>query len=316
VKIAARFILIASLLSLLTSGGWAASVAQTTKADYRAVAGYEGEFVAVTSGGRLDRISASGEVVSSRRVPNVTLNALIFCGTTLVAAGDRGVLYFIPAGQEPRRVKSPITANIRSLALFRGRVVAGADGGRVLVGDENGSFTTTTLAVKGNIVSVSGGALGCYGVTDRGEVIRSDDLVTWDVFDFNAFYDGYYPPRRLTAVCVTDQQVAIVGQSEQGVPVMSLSSGGDVWAERNLDYTDSHGLPSVLQNTPRAIIYEAEWERFLLACDGGVVMSIPACSHCNALFDLPTTRDLTALAKSGNSVLVVGHNSTIIPFDF
>jgi hypothetical protein len=172
------------------------------------------------------------------------------------------------------------------------------------------------LAVKGNIVSLDSGGLGCYGVTDAGEIVRSKDLKTWEVFDFNAFYEGFYAPRRFTAVCVTDRQVAVVGVTGEGVPTLSLSTGNDVWTERSLDYIDPKGMPATLRQTPRAIIYEAEWDRFLLACDGGVVMSVPACSHCNELHQLPTESDLVALAVSGAQVLAVGKNGVIIPLGF
>jgi hypothetical protein len=283
-------------------------------ADYRAVAGCEDGFVAARSDGRIDKISPSGEVLLSTILSDVALNGLLFCDSTLWVAGDGGVLILVPEGEEPQRVESGTRANIRSLALYKGRVVAGADGGVVLTGEESG-FEVTRLALRGNIVSVSAGARGCYGVTDRGEIIRSEDLETWEITDFNALYAGYYPPRGFTAVCVTDHQVAVAGDSDERA-VLSLSTDGRVWAERSLDYTDPQGMPAMLSETPRAIIYEAEWDRFLLACDDGVVMSVPACSHCNALFQMPTRSNLTALAGSGGRVLAVGEGLAALPFGF
>jgi hypothetical protein len=284
--------------------------------DYRAVVGCEEGFVAVRSDGRIDRIAPSGEVVGSVAATDKSLNTLLSCGETLVAAGEGGVLFVVRENGKPQRIENPTKATIRSLTLYRGRMVAGTDGGSVLTSDGNGNFSVTQLELRGNIVSVSGGALGCYGVTDRGEIIRSDDLATWEITDFNALYRGYYPPRSFTAVCVTDHLVAVTGESETGIPVLSLSTGGDVWTERNLDYTDPSGMPATLSETPHAIIYEAQWDRFIVACDGGRVMSVPGCSHCNALFQMPTRSNLTALAQNGGRVLVVGEELAVAPFGF
>ncbi|MDR0954924.1 MAG: hypothetical protein LBM20_06050 [Rikenellaceae bacterium] len=315
-KIGAGFVLIASLLTFVCGKGVASTPAVPDEtAGYRAVIGDEDGFVAAGSDG-VYYLTPTGEVVRSVTFSDVTLNCLIFCGETLLAAGDRGVLLIAPKGEEPQQVESGTTANIRCLTLFQGYVVAGTDGGTVLIGDQAGFFEGVTLALKGNIVSLSGGALGCYGVTDRGEIIRSDDLVNWDILDFNAFYNGYYPPRRFTGVWVADRQVAVAGVSEQGAPVLSLSSGGSVWTERSLDYTDSRGMPALLQEAPRAIIYEAARERFLLACDRGTVMSVPSCSHCNERFDLPTDNALKALTQHNGTILLVGDNHTALPFRF
>jgi hypothetical protein len=321
-KNAILFVLIACLALLLASGVCPNTPLKGKTVGYRAVVGYGDGFVAVGTGGRIDRISAEGEVLHSISVGDFTLNALISCDTTLVVAGDGGVLVIVPQGAKPRKIENVTTANIHSLALFKGKIVVGADGGTLLVGDEAGAFKVILLALKGNIVSLSGGALGCYGVTDEGEIISSSDLATWEILDFNEFYAGYYPSCKFTGVCVTDRQVAVIGQSEQGA-VLALSTDGDVWTQRSLDYSDPEGMPATLRHTPRAIIYEAEWDRFLLACDRGKVMSVPACSHCNELYDLNTTSNLTALAENRGTVLVVGgefleevEGYTALPFRF
>jgi hypothetical protein len=321
-KNAILFVLIACLALLLASGVCPNTPPKGKTVGYRAVVGYGDGFVAVGTGGRIDRISAEGEVLHLISVGDITLNNLAFCGSTLMVAGDEGVLLIVPQGVEPRKIESGTTANIHSLALFKGKIVAGADGGTLLVGDEAGAFKVILLALKGDIVSVSGGDLGCYGVTDEGEIIRSYDLASWEILDFNEFYAGYYPPCKFTGVCVTDRQVAVIGQSEQGA-VLALSTGGDVWTQRSLDYTDPEGMPATLRHTPRAIIYEAEWDRVLLACDEGHVMSVPACSHCNELYDLNTTSNLTALAENRGTVLVVGgevmeelEGHTALPFRY
>lgn len=308
----AVFVLTACLLLLNGGNGFAASPDGGSNG-YRAVIGHGDGFVAAGSDGRIDRISLTGEIRGSERFPGASLNCLISRGAMIAAAGDPGILLIARDGKTFEKAESETERNIRSLALFQDYVVAGADGGVLFVGDEAGFFAEIPLEVKGNIVSLSTTDTRCYGVTDRGEILSTEDLMHWDIFNFNAFYAGYYPPRRFTGIAATDRQIAVTGVTDEGFPTLSLSSGGDVWSERSLEYTDEQGMPAYLTEASNAIFYDAAEDRFLLACDNGRVMSIPSCSHCNELIAFPTAESLVSISRNGDVLIVVGDKGYIGP---
>jgi len=79
--------------------------------------------------------------------------------------------------------------NINTLTFFKEKIVAGAEGGEIVVGTESGLFKTIQLDLKGNIVSLSANTTDCYGVTHKGEIIHTKDGINWSVFDFNKAYE-------------------------------------------------------------------------------------------------------------------------------
>lgn len=275
---------------------------------FRAVTDYGEGFVAVGSNGRIDKIDQTGFIVNTDSFPGIKLNCLFTCGVTLFAAGEAGVLLTSENGEVFRQMESGTTMNINSLAGFNEYLIAGADNGTILIGDETGFSKQVSLELKGNIISLSANSSVCYGVTDRGEIIHSKDLADWDIFDFNAFYSGYYEPCRWTAVVVTEQQVAVAGSHENGRPALFLSTGGNVWTNRSLDYIDPHGMPAYLTETPNAMVYDAGRDRLVLACNQGAIMVIPSCSHCNERHNIGTSQNLTAISRQAETLVAVGED--------
>lgn len=282
-----------------------------TISGFKAIVGYGEGFVAAGAK-RIDRIDLTGHAVHTESFSDIELSCLFARGTALFAAGEAGVLLMSENGEDFTQIESGTTLNINSLTGFQDYLIAGADNGTVLTGSEAGFVKQTVLDVKGNIVALSAGNSVCYGITDHGEIFHSSDMVNWEIFDFNDFYAGYYEPCRWTTIVVTDQQVAVAGSSESGKPVLFFSSEGRVWTNRSLDYTDPHGLPGYLAETPNAIIYDVAKDRFLLACNGGTVMVIPSCSHCNELHNLSTQNNLTAISQQAETLVAVGDDYYII----
>jgi hypothetical protein len=157
------------------------------------------------------------------------------------------------------------------------------------------------------VVSLSARENECFGVTNTGEVIRSADGTSWSVFDFNQTYAGYYPTCSFSKICVTIDQIAVIGRQENGAPVMMLSSQGSVWTDRPLNYYDQEGRMVYLEEIPNDIVFDTDQDFFILACTNGKMMTIPSCSHCNELFEIATS-DLKAIVVSGNNLIFAGDN--------
>lgn len=274
---------------------------------YRTIIRYEDEFIAAGTGGRIDHISVSGKLLKSEEFPGESFNCMLSDDEMIVAAGDNGTILIAHEDGIFRIVESYTDKNINSLTYFNNTIIAGCDQGEILSGDARGFFGKTHLEVKGNIISVSAGKNDCYGVTDEGEIIHSSDAISWDILDFNEYYSGFYKPCHFTRVLVTEDRIAIAGIRNDGSPVLMFSSGGKVWTERKLNYTDEQGMEGFLPDSPFDMFYDQSEEQLFLVFGKGKLMKLTSCSHCNDLAVL-TAEDLTGISGNENTLMVVGCN--------
>jgi hypothetical protein len=274
---------------------------------YRSVIRYKDGFIASGTGGRIDRISVSGKLLKSEVFPGESFNCMLSDDQMIIAAGDNGTILIAPEGEIFRKIESCTDKNINSLTLFNKKIIAGCDQGEIISGDAGGFREKTHLEVKGNIVSVSAGKNDCFGVTDEGEIIHSSDGISWDIFDFNEFYAGFYEPCHFTRVLVTDNHIALAGIRNDGSPVLMFSSGGKVWTERKLNYTDEQGMQGFLQESPCDIFYFPPEEQFFLVFGKGKLMELMPCPHCNDLAVI-AEEDLTGISGNENTLMIVGDN--------
>lgn len=277
------------------------------KEGYTAITYFENEFVTVGSDGRIDRIAASGKITRSEKITGESFTCILSVNQQLFVAGENGTILVSSNNGPFIKINSGTDNHIRSLALFKERIIAGTDGGEILIGGTDGKFSTISLNLKGNIVSLSAGESDCYGVTDQGEIISSKDGIYWNVFDFNAVYSGFYKPCRFTKIVVTANNIAVTGIYNDGTPVLMLSTHGNVWAERTLNYNDAQANYVTLTETPNDIFYDAQRDLLYIACNNGVILSIPSCSHCNKAAKL-TSENLTAIWCIGDTLMVAGTN--------
>lgn len=272
---------------------------------YRALAPCEEGFLAAGSGGRLDWISAAGVVSKSLKLDTVGFNALLSTEDYMVVVGERGTVYVSTDKVTFQKLDSGTEAVLFCLVRFKDLILAGSEQGLLLVGNENGQIKNHQLPVEGNIVSLSARASECFGVTDKGEILRSTDGLQWTVLDFNAYYAGYYKPCSFSDILALEHQIAAVGQHEDGTPVLVLSTEGGIWSERSLTYSDEEGRGASLTELPASMAYDAAEDQLLLVCSKGKIMKVPACSHCNKLMTVSGT-DLNCLVNNGEQWLVVG----------
>lgn len=153
----------------------------------------------------------------------------------------------------------------------------------ILVPGDNNKWIEVNLPLKGNIVALSAGLPGCAGATDRGEIIRSEDAINWEIFDYNEKYAGFGRPCIFTDIAVSDNRIAVSGYHSDNTPVVLFSTLGNVWMERTLNYTDDDGIIKLLKGIPERITYDITGDQFFIVTPGGEIMSLPQCSKCNTL---------------------------------
>ncbi len=277
-------------------------------ADYRAILWSGETFVAARSDGCIDRISPGGTLLGSTKVSEKAFHCLLAFGQYLVAAGEGGQLW-IAEGRGPFVQKDSGTVHtIESLTFFKGLMIAGTSGRSLLTASPSGVFRPVLLDLKGNVLSLSAGVEMCYGVTDAGEILRTRDGIHWSLFDFNREYAGYYLPCTFTSVALAPGRIAVSGTKSDGSPVLMLSTRGNVWTERPLDYSDPAGGFSLLKQIPEFVWYDPSGDQWVLVCRGGHLMTLPACSQCNRLTVL-SSEDLRGMAANGKVWMVVGDHS-------
>ena len=148
------------------------------------------------------------------------------------------------------------------------------------------------------------------GVTDQGEILKSNDGFNWEVKDYNKEYSGYNKSCLFKKVIAANNRIFIIGRHEDNSPAVLFSSLGNVWTERSLIYNDDHGMVRFLENEPNGITYDPVRDQFILACNKGEIFILPSCTRCNASA-VVSASDLYGINCTGNLLIVVGRDFTV-----
>ena len=268
------------------------------KPGYRSVVAYNDGFIAVGSDGRIDIISGNGKITKTVSFSGEAFNSVYSDGKLAVVAGDGGILRSMSLDGLFKKIESGTRENINSITLYRGKIIGVCNNGQIITGQSGGSFKTTKLNLKGNVVSVSSGVSDCYCVTDKGEIIHSTDGSNWEITDFNEAYAGYYKPATFSKVLVTGNRIAVIGTNIEKSPVAMFSSQGKVWTDRQMTYKDLQGNRVLFEELPNDLVYDEEGDVFYLVCTRGIVFKLPSCGQCNESEEV-TDVDLEGVALNG-----------------
>ena len=277
---------------------------------YKEIFARADSFVAITNDGRIDWISDKGTVIKSKSIEGEAFHTVTINNLQMVVAGISGALYFFDNDTTFMKIETGTKSPANCLALFNGKVIAGYDNGELRIGNTGFSFKTVRIGLKGNIISLSVTTKECYGVTDQGEIIHTNDGTEWTTFDFNKIYNGYYNSCSFTKIITTPGQIAVIGKDINGLPVLFFSSKGTVWTQRLLTYTDEKGFIDTFNDITNDIYYDSSKEQFIMACNNGKLMTIPSCSHCNKLYNI-TDKNLNGISGNEHVIIIVGEENYI-----
>ena len=116
----------------------------------------------------------------------------------------------------------------------------------------------------------------------QGVILITSDNKSFQAFDFNSTYAGYYDYVRFAAISASDKSICIAGEYSDGKPAVFESSTGTVWSERELSYRKD-GETHFLQSKPISLEYDAPHDRFIMTCADSTQFYMPNCSHCNSI---------------------------------
>jgi hypothetical protein len=277
---------------------------------YNDIVLFKGEYFAVGTDGRIDRISPSGEKIRVDSSCRYDLRCAFSNDETLLAAGDRGMILFSFDGRSFYRAKSGTEKSINGIASRGGLFIAGADSGTILASRDGKTWNSFSVDVRGNIVAISANPSFFIGVSDSGDIIKSEDGRNWKIQDFNKEYAGYIKRTRFRKIVASPYSIVIIGTHDDGSPSILTSSLGNVWAERAPIYKDNQGAVQTLTATPNGITYDPDRDQFVLVCDNGGLLTLPPCPECSKYAKISET-DLHALICTDNSLVIVGDEYSV-----
>ena len=277
---------------------------------YTDIVQFRDTFIAVGTDGRIDRIARSGERASVDRSTPRKLNHAFANDELCIAVGDHGAILYSTDGEKFYHADSGTEKNIHGIAHKNGLTVAGADEGIILISTDARSWGAMQTGAKGNILSISANDSFFMGITDAGEIIKSLDGTHWDIQDYNREYAGYHEYATFKKILTTPNNIVIIGTHTDGSPAILYSSLGNVWAERWPVYDDDCGTVCYLTHKPNNLTYDADRDRFILACDRGELFSLPDCKKCNAYAKI-SQKDLHAILYADHYLVVAGDDFTV-----
>ena len=267
-------------------------------------------FIAVGTDGRIDRITPSGESVLIDHSSRYQLNGAISSDEMCIIVGDHGTILVSTDGKRFAHADSGTDKNIHGVTMKNGLMVAGTDEGIVLVSTDANAWGSIQTDAKGRIISLSANDSFFIGITDAGEIIKSLHGVHWDIKDYNQTYAGYYEYSTFKKILTTQNSIVIIGEHTDGSPSILCSSLGDVWAERVPFFYDDRGKADALNSRPNSITYDPDRDQFILACDHGVLFSLPSCKKCNEYANI-SEKDLHAILYADHDLVIAGDDFTV-----
>ncbi len=283
---------------------------QKIQSSYSDVASQAAGFIAITNNSRIDWISDKGEITKSKSFDGESFKSLLINNQELIVLGLHGQILFFKNDSSFHTIENHSGNSFKCLTLFKNKIIVGCENGELCFGYDGNYFESLKLKLKGSIVSLSSSIKDCYGVTDQGEIIHTNDGINWTIFDFNSVYHGYYKTCTFIKVETTPNQIAVIGKNDEGLPVLFFSSKGNVWSERPLIYNDEQGFKAQLSEIPNDIYYDSLQDQFILLCSNGLIMSIPSCSHCNKLYKI-TDKKLYGISGNEHVLILVGDDNFI-----
>jgi len=277
---------------------------------FREILLYKDNFFAFGTEGRIVRVDRAGKVNPISSPDSLNLNCAAGYNQMLIVAGDDGTILYSYDGIGFSAGESGTDNDINGIAGKNGLIVAGADNGTILVSTNGMSWSTINTGTKGNIISLTANNSFFIGISDKGEIIRSDDGFNWQSTDYNKLYAGYNKYCFFRKILAGQNSIVIIGTHDDGSPAVLFSTLGNVWTERVLVYDDDNGTMQFLQERLNDITYDPDRDQFVLACDGGVLFTLPTCTKCNT-YARVTNVNLSAVAYADNSLAVAGEDYSL-----
>lgn len=272
--------------------------------EYIDVEAYEDGFVVLDSEGLLHFHDSQSQETSSKKPEGMEKSTFICTVEDAVIAADSTSMVCFLDG---KWISMPVPEGIHITGIddFYGGVIATAEEGKLLFWSSPfDNARSVTADIKGEFIGIDSFGDRCHAVTDSSETVAVDLALRTKVFDFNNCYSDYYGDIDIISIASGSTSVCITGTRTDGSPAAFISSDGNVWSERSMDYLEN-GSMMYLDKKPITAAYREYDDCYVLLCEGGVIFHLPACSHCNyPIFS--GSEMLNSIAFNGRSFMAVG----------
>ena len=272
---------------------------------YRAVCDTGSTYMAVGTGGRIDRIKPDKTVTRVPAVTTACLNDVIsFNGTDLIV-GDGGVILLANSGSDFKSVKSGTKKALFGVTEFQGYFWAAGAEGILLRSADGEHWEAVDSGVKNKILSISANDKMCMAVTREGQILMSTDGMNWNVMDYNVLYEGYSELFWFRSVRSLGNAFVIVGeyQKKPGTPAILSSETGEVWSESVLYKINGNPGEDSYPLVVNAVA--VDWDQLVAGCNGGKLLTITECSECNKL-DSIGSQNINDIVSANGYLALVG----------
>ena len=285
-------------------GSQARSESSFYEPKYVDVEAYGEGFVVLGADGMITFHNSASEPVS-RIVPDGIAKAKYMCvaSDAIVIADESSISCLLD--ERWLQMQTPEGVRLTCIEDFYGGVMAATEDGRLLFwGSPFDKAQILTTKVRGRFIDMDSFEDRCYAVTDRSEIVTIDLGLRTRTFDFNDCYSEYYGDIDIVSIAAGATSVCVTGNRNDDSPAAFISSNGNVWSERSLDYLDG-GSQKYMDKKTITAAYRKYDDCYVILCEDGVIFHLPACSHCN----YPIFSDsglLTSIAFNGRSFMAVG----------
>ena len=310
-----RIVLFLSLLALIVgavgcdasekpNGKQPQPVAETL--GYRSVCLGEQTFMAVGTGGRIDRISVDKTVTALPSTVSETLNGVAFANNHYAAVGNNGTVVVSGADEVFQAVDVGITHDLLAVTDFGSAFVAVGRNGTVLTSIDGQTWDSLAVDVTNDFISVDSNGETCLAVTREGQVLIMESLSKGKVLDYNTVYQNLGTTFHMRAISCCGQGYLVMGTAidNEDAPVLFKTADGELWTEIYLDK-----INNTLSNAFFPLHLNAAGvldDQILIGADGGKLLTLTSCTECTKLKE-QTEHAIRSLAYTAEGyVLLAG----------
>ncbi len=274
---------------------------------YQAVCDAGTTYLAVGTGGRIDRIKPDKTVTRLPAATTACLNDVISNNGMDITVGDEGVILFAKDGGEFKPAESGTKKSLYGVTVFQGTFWAAGADGALLCSSDGEHWVLMDSGIKNNILSISANDKMCMAVTREGQILMSADGTTWNITDYNTLYKGYSELCWFRSIRACGDAFVIAGEYQKypGSPAILSSDTGEVWRESAFMKINDKPSEELFPINVNAVA--VDWDQLVVACDGGKLLTVTECSECNKL-DILGSQDINDLASSDDSLALVGND--------
>ena len=278
------------------------------RAGYLAAAPFGEGFIACGTGGRVDYISTSGEVIRLNSGTEETLRSVYTDYPNILAGGDHGtVLISTDAGESFLSMNVGASVDVYGAVEYRGMLFCAGSGGSIYRMDSNG-WKKVRLSAANDVVSLIVTNNYLVAVTAETDVFYSENGSKWEETNFNEEYHGLYPEYVFTRAVGAGDTFFVLGYEKENpnIPLIMYTESGEVWMQLMLAIVNGEYLTGEENMRIHDICFNTD--QIVGMLDDGRILAITDCFKCNEEKQLDQTYDLWATAIREEGVLVCGED--------